>query len=195
MEEEARLFYVACTRARKRLVLPYANFSANTPAVPSRFLSRLMEPEQKGGADQSGRHPAVSGADDRAQEFRPRPGGECQPRKGNLYRFLWQKRNPHPDHPDFKDGHGAAACFPKGREAIKKDGRMVLPSFCLCLADNLDRDRLVAGGHLHRFYGGVGHPVCFDAGEDVLPIFSRGTKPRHSPLSFVTPICSLSSPM
>src|SRR5699024_11338062 len=35
MEEEARLFYVACTRARKRLVLPYANFSANTPAVPS----------------------------------------------------------------------------------------------------------------------------------------------------------------
>lgn len=47
MEEEARLFYVACTRARKRLVLPYANFSANTPAVPSRFLSRLMEPEQK----------------------------------------------------------------------------------------------------------------------------------------------------
>lgn len=46
-EEEARLFYVACTRARKRLVLPYANFSANTPAVPSRFLSRLMEPEQK----------------------------------------------------------------------------------------------------------------------------------------------------
>lgn len=47
MEEEARLFYVACTRARKRLVLPYANFSANTPAVPSCFLSRLMEPEQK----------------------------------------------------------------------------------------------------------------------------------------------------
>ena len=47
MEEEARLFYVACTRARKRLVLPYANFSANTPAVPSRFLYRLMEPEQK----------------------------------------------------------------------------------------------------------------------------------------------------
>ena len=47
MEEEARLFYVACTRARKRLVLPYANFSANTPAVPSRFLSRLMEPELK----------------------------------------------------------------------------------------------------------------------------------------------------
>lgn len=47
MEEEARLFYVACTRARKRLVLPYANFSANTPAVPSHFLSRLMEPEQK----------------------------------------------------------------------------------------------------------------------------------------------------
>ena len=47
MEEEARLFYVACTRARKRLILPYANFSANTPAVPSRFLSRLMEPEQK----------------------------------------------------------------------------------------------------------------------------------------------------
>ena len=47
MEEEARLFYVACTRARKRLVLPYANFSANTPAVPSRFLSRLMESKQK----------------------------------------------------------------------------------------------------------------------------------------------------
>lgn len=43
MEEEARLFYVGCTRARKRLILPYANYSANNPVIPSRFLSRLME--------------------------------------------------------------------------------------------------------------------------------------------------------
>ncbi len=54
MEEEARLFYVACTRARRRLVIPYASFSANTPAVPSRFLNRLREPAQK----ENGRHTA-----------------------------------------------------------------------------------------------------------------------------------------
>lgn len=41
MEEEARLFYVACTRAKTRLVIPYANYSADNPAVPSRFLSML----------------------------------------------------------------------------------------------------------------------------------------------------------
>lgn len=46
MEEEARLFYVACTRAKKRLILPYANYSANNPVVPSRFISRLMEEEK-----------------------------------------------------------------------------------------------------------------------------------------------------
>lgn len=47
MEEEARLFYVACTRAKKVLVLPYANYSGNNPALPSRFFSRLLEDPQK----------------------------------------------------------------------------------------------------------------------------------------------------
>ena len=47
MEEEARLFYVACTRAKRRLVIPYANYSANNPAVPSRFISMLEKEESK----------------------------------------------------------------------------------------------------------------------------------------------------
>ncbi len=45
MEEEARLFYVACTRAKRRLVIPYSNYSANNPVVPSRFILRLTQDE------------------------------------------------------------------------------------------------------------------------------------------------------
>ena len=96
MEEEARLFYVACTRARKRLVLPYAEFFRQYTSGPFPLSVPPDGAGAEGGADQSGWHPAVSGADHRAQEFRLRPGGECQPRKGNLYRFLWQKRDPAP---------------------------------------------------------------------------------------------------
>ena len=47
MEEEARLFYVGCTRAKNRLVIPYANYSANNPAVPSRFISMLEKEKSK----------------------------------------------------------------------------------------------------------------------------------------------------
>ncbi len=42
MEEEARLFYVACTRARKRLIIPQSNFSGDSPITPSRFIDRLL---------------------------------------------------------------------------------------------------------------------------------------------------------
>lgn len=51
MEEEARLFYVAATRARRRLVIPTANFSANTPAVPSRFVARLTQSKESDTAE------------------------------------------------------------------------------------------------------------------------------------------------
>ena len=54
MEEEARLFYVACTRARRRLVLPCANFSADHPVVPSRFLDRLLHPQETPNSVASG---------------------------------------------------------------------------------------------------------------------------------------------
>ena len=62
MEEEARLFYVACTRARRRLVLPCAQFSANDPVVPSRFLDRLLHPQEKDlsiGANQLRLYPGL----------------------------------------------------------------------------------------------------------------------------------------
>lgn len=42
MEEEARLFYVACTRARKQLIIPQSNYSGDSPITPSRFISRLL---------------------------------------------------------------------------------------------------------------------------------------------------------
>lgn len=42
IEEEARLFYVACTRARKRLIIPRSNFSSDQPVEPSRFIDRLL---------------------------------------------------------------------------------------------------------------------------------------------------------
>lgn len=43
MEEEARLFYVACTRARHRLILPVSSRSEDMPVLPSRFIARLTE--------------------------------------------------------------------------------------------------------------------------------------------------------
>lgn len=43
MEEEARLFYVACTRARQRLLIPQAHFLGDTLVEPSRFISRLLQ--------------------------------------------------------------------------------------------------------------------------------------------------------
>ena len=42
MEEEARLFYVACTRAKQRLIIPHSNFSSDQPVEPSRFIDRLL---------------------------------------------------------------------------------------------------------------------------------------------------------
>ncbi len=42
MEEEARLFYVAVTRARKKLIIPHSDYSGDTRIFPSRFLPRLM---------------------------------------------------------------------------------------------------------------------------------------------------------
>ena len=55
MEEEARLFYVACTRARKRLVIPRSNFSSDQPVEPSRFINRLLHDPVKAVSDQSGK--------------------------------------------------------------------------------------------------------------------------------------------
>lgn len=60
MEEEARLFYVACTRAKKRLIIPYSNYSANNPVVPSRFVFRLTQEDEPDS--QKGNSPAQSGA-------------------------------------------------------------------------------------------------------------------------------------
>lgn len=54
MEEEARLFYVACTRAKKRLVIPYSNYSANNPVVPSRFVFRLTQEDEPVSQKESG---------------------------------------------------------------------------------------------------------------------------------------------
>ena len=41
IEEERRLFYVAMTRAKKRLVLLYLTGTKENPRVPSRFLAPL----------------------------------------------------------------------------------------------------------------------------------------------------------
>ena len=60
MEEEARLFYVACTRAKKRLIIPYSNYSANNPVVPSRFVFRLTQEDEPDS--QKGNSSAQSGA-------------------------------------------------------------------------------------------------------------------------------------
>ena len=61
MEEEARLFYVACTRARKRLVIPRSNFSSDQPVEPSRFIDRLLHDPIKAvsGASGSGLFPGL----------------------------------------------------------------------------------------------------------------------------------------
>lgn len=53
MEEEARLFYVACTRARSRLIIPQVNRSAGSQVFPSRFISRLVDDLPQKGADGS----------------------------------------------------------------------------------------------------------------------------------------------
>lgn len=42
MDEEARLFYVACTRARTRLIVPHSQFASDLPVEPSRFIDRLL---------------------------------------------------------------------------------------------------------------------------------------------------------
>ena len=60
MEEEARLFYVACTRAKKRLIIPYSNYSANNPVVPSWFVFRLTQEDEPDS--QKGNSSAQSGA-------------------------------------------------------------------------------------------------------------------------------------
>ncbi len=57
MEEEARLFYVACTRARKQLIIPQSDFSGDQPITPSRFISRLLH------------DPVVKAADDTVEIF------------------------------------------------------------------------------------------------------------------------------
>lgn len=53
MEEEARLFYVACTRARSRLIIPQSNFSGDQAVEPSRFLARLLYDPLAAGTDAS----------------------------------------------------------------------------------------------------------------------------------------------
>ncbi|MBQ8599189.1 MAG: ATP-dependent helicase [Oscillospiraceae bacterium] len=51
MEEEARLFYVACTRARKRLIIPQSDFCGDSPIAPSRFIARLLYDPVKAAKD------------------------------------------------------------------------------------------------------------------------------------------------
>ena len=61
IEEEARLFYVACTRARKRLIIPRSNFSSDQPVEPSRFIDRLLHDPNKAvsGTGGSGLFPGM----------------------------------------------------------------------------------------------------------------------------------------
>ena len=42
IEEERRLFYVAMTRAKKRLVISYTKERSGKPMEPSRFVSELL---------------------------------------------------------------------------------------------------------------------------------------------------------
>lgn len=46
MEEEARLFYVACTRARNHLIIPTATVSEQAQVLPSRFIPRLIKDKE-----------------------------------------------------------------------------------------------------------------------------------------------------
>ncbi len=60
LEEEARLFYVACTRARKRLIIPQSDFAGDEPVTPSRFISRLVDdPIPVGTSGKSGIYPGL----------------------------------------------------------------------------------------------------------------------------------------
>ncbi len=60
LEEEARLFYVACTRARNRLIIPKADYAGDEPVIPSRFISRLVEdPLPVKGAVGQGLYPGL----------------------------------------------------------------------------------------------------------------------------------------
>ena len=43
MEEERRMFYVAMTRAKKRLVISYVKERNGKPMLPSRFVHELLE--------------------------------------------------------------------------------------------------------------------------------------------------------
>ncbi len=54
LEEEARLFYVACTRARKRLIIPQSDYTGDEPVTPSRFISRLVEDPLPAGVPGNG---------------------------------------------------------------------------------------------------------------------------------------------
>ena len=65
MEEEARLFYVACTRAKDRLEIPFARTSRVGELIPSRFLTWLEQAptEQVLGTD------PIAGAWVRHQNF------------------------------------------------------------------------------------------------------------------------------
>lgn len=47
MEEEARLFYVACTRARNHLYIPTSNLLSGVAVKESRFVERLITNSQK----------------------------------------------------------------------------------------------------------------------------------------------------
>lgn len=47
MEGEARLFYVGITRAKKRLVIYFSDYYHDELAVRSRFVTRLMPPEER----------------------------------------------------------------------------------------------------------------------------------------------------
>ncbi|MBQ4152856.1 MAG: ATP-dependent helicase [Oscillospiraceae bacterium] len=54
-EEEVRLFYVAATRAKKRLYLMEAAKISSIPAIPSRFLSHLLNGEEQESIRMEGR--------------------------------------------------------------------------------------------------------------------------------------------
>lgn len=56
LAEERRLFYVAVTRARRRLVVSAVSDAQSTP---SRFLTELVAPSSSSGGEPSGDHPMV----------------------------------------------------------------------------------------------------------------------------------------
>ncbi|MFH2053760.1 MAG: UvrD-helicase domain-containing protein [bacterium] len=108
LEEERRLFYVALTRAERRVYLLHAarrrRFGSWQESLPSRFLTEvpdeLIERRHLNTYSQPARHVSLFGDEDRPARPRPRPAPAVRPDQ-------WGKRKPAGHGPVRRPAAGA----------------------------------------------------------------------------------------